>query len=469
MRGSWRFWRDTRGSGVDLGDGRRHNFKMNHLWGPFVGHRSIAATLSLLAGLGALSFSACVDQQTANKMSRNPANLSSTDGRASGADGNAVESAFTSLISKDDISMSVGTEITNNRFPAESQFAVGSIPVMGRVQYAFEPEAQAYMEKLLTQYRPDFGVFVAMDAKTGRVLTMASRTQGDAAAENLALKASFPAASIFKVVTAGAVLDTDKVKPNTRIAFNGASHTLYRRNVIDAKENRWTRRMTIREAFGSSVNTIFGKLGLFYAGPETLRAYAERFHFNHPIRSDIPIQTGYARFTADDPWSVVAAASGFTLDNTMSPIQGAMIAAAVANDGVMMEPYIVDSVTNVQGEPLYQAAPKRASIVVGPETARQLRQLFEETVQSGTSRKAFRQALRARKFETVEFGGKTGSLTGLNPKGKCDWFVGYARFGDRRIAVAALTVNQVKWRVKSSTLAQLFLTDYVKTHHLSNR
>lgn len=425
-----------------------------------MGRTSLVASLTLMAGFAAFSFSACVDRHSG----QSARGVASVDEQSLSTD-----AAFRSLLSKDDISLSLGSDVTANRFPDEAQFAIGAIPVTGKLQYAFEPEGQAYMEKLLSQYRPDYGVFVAMDAKTGRILAMASRSHGDAAGENLALKATFPAASIFKVVTAGAVLDTDKVNPNTRIAFNGAAHTLYRRNVVETKENRWTRRMTIREAFGSSVNTIFGKLGLYYAGPATLRTYAERFHFNHPIRADVPVQTGYSRFTADDPWSVVAAASGFTLDNTMSPIQGAMIAAAVANDGVMMEPYIVDQVSNPQGEPLYQAAPKRASIVVGPETARQLRELFEATVRSGTSRKAFRQALKARKFDTVEFGGKTGSLTGTNPKGKCDWFIGYARFGDQRIAVAALTVNEQKWRVKSSTLAQLYLTDYVKSHQLSGR
>ncbi len=437
---------------------------MINLWGQRRSITSLAATLSLFAGFAAFSFAACVGEETSRGNSKVLANESKGDvGNETG------DSAFTSLISKDDVSLSVGAEITNNRFPAQSQFAVGAIPVLGRVSYSFEAAEQAYMEKLLLQYRPDYGVFVAMDARTGRIITMASRTQGNAGAENLALKATFPAASIFKVVTAGAVLDTEKVSPNTKIAFNGSSHTLYRRNVVDTKENRWTRRMTIREAFGSSVNTIFGKLGLFYAGPETLRAYAERFHFNHPIRADFAIQTGYSRFTADDPWSVVAAASGFTLDNTMSPVQGAMIAAAVANDGVMMEPYLVDSVTNAQGEPLYQASPKRASIVVGPETARQLRELFEHTIVSGTSRKSFRGALKKRSFDTVEFGGKTGSLTGTNPRGKCDWFIGYARFGDQRIAVAALTVNEKNWRVKSSMLAQLFLTDYVKKYHVSPR
>ena len=450
---------------------------MNQMWGQISTRGSLAATLSLFAGFAAFSFAACVGEETSRVSSRVVASDSQQESvengianrRANGGAGDSGGPAFTSLISKDDISLSVGSEITNNRFPAESQFAVGAIPVTGRLVYSFEPAEQAYMEKLLLQYRPDYGVFVAMDARTGRIITMASRTQGNATAENLALKATFPAASIFKVVTAGAVLDTEKVSPNTRIAFNGASHTLYRRNVVDTKENKWTRRMTIREAFGSSVNTIFGKLGLFYAGPETLRAYAERFHFNHPIRADFAIQTGYSRFTADDPWSVVAAASGFTLDNTMSPVQGAMIASAVANDGVMMEPYLVNTVTNAQGEPLYQASPKRASIVVGPETARQLRELFEQTVVSGTSRKSFRGTLKKRSFDTVEFGGKTGSLTGTNPRGKCDWFIGYARFGDQRIAVAALTVNEKNWRVKSSMLAQLFLTDYVKKHHVSPR
>ena len=50
--------------------------------------------------------------------------------------------------------------------------------------------------------------------------------------------------------------------------------------------------------------------------------------------------------------------------------------------------------------------------------------------------------MRKKQYEDVEMGGKTGSLTGLNPKGKCDWFVGYARYKGQRIAVAALTVNE---------------------------
>jgi beta-lactamase class D len=59
-------------------------------------------------------------------------------------------------------------------------------------------------------------------------------------------------------------------------------------------------------------------------------------------------------------------------------------------------------------------------------------------------------------------GGKTGSLTGLDPEGKYDWFVGFASHGDQRIAVAALTIHRKLWRVKSSYLARKAIENYFK-------
>ncbi|HRK06477.1 MAG TPA: penicillin-binding transpeptidase domain-containing protein [Pseudobdellovibrionaceae bacterium] len=362
------------------------------------------------------------------------------------------------LVTKEELSKHLGESVRKNQLPENIQLEIASIPVQAKVAYALDEELQRVSDRLLKNYRPDYGVIVAMDATTGRILAMSSHRSGRPSDENLALKASFPAASIFKVVTAGAVLDTQKVTPDTLVPFQGSNHTLYKRNVITQKENRWTRRMSVREAFGSSVNTIFGKLGLFYAGPEVLREYAERFHFNHPIRADVPVDVGYSRFSAEDPWSVVSAASGFTQDNTMSPLQGAMIAAAVINDGAMMEPWIIENVVDQQGNLLYSAEPRLAVHAIDATTAKAMRRLFRATVESGTSRQAFRKALRRRAFDEVEVGGKTGSLTGLHPRGKCDWFVGYMSNGTRKIAVAALTVNEEKWRVKSATLAESLFT-----------
>lgn len=356
----------------------------------------------------------------------------------------------------------LGPAIVKNEFPGEFPFVVAGDTKSLKVSYTIQEAAQNRMRRLLNQYRPDYAAFVALDAKTGRIISLLSHSRVQSDIDNLALRATFPAASIFKVVTAGAALDLNKAAPQTIVPFNGSLHTLYKRNLENTRENRWTRRMTLRKAFGLSVNMFFGKLGLFYVGPQNLHMYAERFMFNQPIPADIPVQVGYSRFSLEDPWSVASAASGFTHDNTMSPLHGALIAAAVANDGVMMAPYLVESLVSEAGTPFYQAEQKQASIVVEPRAAEDLRELFYETVRSGTSRKSFRQIKRRAMYEEVEFGGKTGSLTGKDPVGKCDWFVGYARYRDQRIAVAALTVNEKKWRVKSSMLAKLFFQDYIK-------
>lgn len=366
------------------------------------------------------------------------------------------------LFDKNILSHQIGMEIKRNEFPKTYQFVVEGDSISTKVQYSIEDSSQEYMNKLMGQYRPDYGAFVAVDATSGKILSMVSYSKLKPEIDNLALRATFPAASIFKVVTASAAIDLNKAEPDTVVPFNGAYHTLYKKNVHETKTNRWTRYMTLKDAFARSVNVFFGKLGLFYVGPEELNAYAEKFLFNRPIESDIPVQTGIAKIVADDPWSVVTAASGFTRENTMSPLQGAMIAAAVANDGVMMEPFLIDSLEDQKGDMLYKSEPRTLSVVMQPESAKELRELFRQTVRVGTSRKSFRKTIRRQLFDDIEFGGKTGSLTGNSPEGKCDWFVGYGRYRDQRIAVAALTVNEKKWKVKSSTLANLYLTRHFR-------
>jgi cell division protein FtsI/penicillin-binding protein 2 len=370
--------------------------------------------------------------------------------------------SMSSVYDKAHISSQLGSAIRANTFPTSIDYKTEGETRKVTVNYAIDPVYQAKMEKLFHLYQPDHGAFVALDARTGRILAMVSYEREGTQAGNLALQATFPAASVFKVVTASAAIDSKKASAETVVPYNGANHTLYKRNIADTSVNRWTRKITMREAFSRSVNTFFGKLGLFYVGPEALMHYAERYQFNKSIRADIPIEMGQVKLKADDPWSVVQAASGFTLNNTMSPLQGALIAATVANDGIMMEPYLVNSLSSEGGEKLYEAKAQEESVIMTPESAAEIRILMRETVRNGTSRKAFRPVVRKRQFDEVEMGGKTGSLTGLNPKGKCDWFVGYARYHDQRIAVAALTVNEKKWRVKSSQLASQFLSDYTK-------
>ncbi len=320
-------------------------------------------------------------------------------------------------------------------------------------------DLQKAMEKHFALYKPDYGAFVALDPATGRILALMSYGKEPLIASHLALRATFPSASVFKIVTATAVLDNKELSSNSLITYNGRGHTLYRRQILENAITRFTRTITLREAFGKSINTVFGKLGAFHVGKERMRQFAERFGFNTKITTDLPMQQGRA-VLPDDAFGLAESASGFTRENTMSPLQGALIAASVVQDGMMMEPYVVESLTDAQGAVMYRAEPTTIHMVMEPPTAKEVRLLMQETVRRGTSRHAFRGFFG--RFPLVDAGGKTGSLMGTDPSGKYDWFVGYAESGSKKIAVAVLTIHGKFWRVKSSYLARLAFESYYK-------
>jgi penicillin-binding protein A len=352
-------------------------------------------------------------------------------------------------------------------FPSEIDIHWRSRPVRAIVEYSFDIRLQDVMRKFISDYRPDYASFVAIDPDTGRVLSLISYSHLDPSMngrEGLATRATFPAASVFKVVTAAAAISSADFHAGSRIPVNGRNHTLYKRQVLKEDRNRWTRFMTLREAFAKSVNSAFGKLGINTVGAAELGEYAGRFGFNRTIASEIPVETGRAEMPADTPdgqnqFELAEIASGFTRETTMSPVQGALIAAAVANAGVMMEPYVVNALHSQEGELLYQAKPAVFSQSVDAKTAEEIRILMRETIFSGTSRGSFRKAMRST-LRGVEVGGKTGSLSGEHPRGKYDWFVGYGTKGGRRIALAALTIHEEYWRVKSSVLARRALEEW---------
>ncbi len=356
------------------------------------------------------------------------------------------------------------SQVIPSSFPLQMDFEMASgKKIPARIQYTYDSELQEAMEKLFRQYSPDYGAMVAMDASTGAILAILSYARDPAFKENLAVRATFPSASVFKVVTAAAAIEAQRFSADTVIPYSGRNHTLYRSHVFETRENRWTRRVTLKEAFAKSINTVFGKIGAFRVGSDELREYASRFGFNRKINADFHVDPGSAPIP-EDAWGLAESASGFTRDNTMSPLQGALIASSIANYGVLMEPYLVQSIYETsEGKSLYHAQRKVASMTVGLGTAHEMRELMQETVLRGTSRKAFHGFFR-RNLAGVVVGGKTGSLTGTSPPGKYDWFIGFAESGSRRIAVSILTVNEKQWRVKSSYLARRAFEVALRSH-----
>jgi len=330
-----------------------------------------------------------------------------------------------------------------NRFP--QHIALPDFPIRGElaVRYTIDPGLQREARRLLEKYNPDYGVLVALDPESGRVLAMASSTRDGGDPGNMTLVNSYPAASISKIITAIAAINENKATSQTIIPFNGKSTSLYKNNVFQHRDNKWTRKFSFEESFARSVNSVFGRVGALQVGGETMLDYAQRLGFNGRFASDFAFNNGAVELDTADAWQVAEMASGYTRRNTLSPLHGAALAASAVNGGHLVAPILVEGITGPNGVPLYWHDQPAKSEVMRADTAQQLKAIMRATVTRGSAKKTFARFHRGPLKDAV-VGGKTGSLTGLEPRGKYDWFVGFGELGMRKIAFAALCINKEK-------------------------
>lgn len=362
-------------------------------------------------------------------------------------------------ISEATISKVLTPSIHNKQLPAEI-----SIPEITRseklkVTYTLDEELQAEATRLLKKYNPDYGIFVAISPDTGHMLAMMDSTRDGLDHGNLSLVNTFPAASVSKIITAVAAVNENKVNGNTVIPFNGKSTTLYKKNVFNHQKNKWTQEYTLNQAFAKSVNSIFGRLGAVDLGGETMMDYAYRLGFNGRFASDFKFNNGYIDIDTNDDWQVAEMASGYTTNNTLSPLHAATLAATAINGGKIVAPVIVKSLTGPYGIPIYVHEKPATSTAMTVDASRQLKKMMQTTISWGSARKSFR-GFHKKQLEDVVVGGKTGSLTGFKPRGKYDWFVGFGERDNQKIAYAVLCINKEKWYVKSARLAREIMEYY---------
>ncbi len=367
-------------------------------------------------------------------------------------------------LNREEVSALLGNQrITSNHLKLDS-FPVFKDGKNFNVEFTLDRELQEKIEETYHRYDPSFAAFVAMDPETGKILAMVdySSEKHDG---NLALEATFPAASVFKVVTSAAAMNDGKVRPNALFPVNGRYTTLYKSNLREVV-NRWTRFITIEEAFAKSVNSVFGKIAMNRVGPDALQRYANNFGFNQKIAFDMPLQMGSAAIPTDDEFGLAESGSGYTTRQTLNPIQGAMMASAMINGGKIPAPYIVTEVTNQAGAKVFEAEPNESLFrPVDHETARHLALLAEQTVTRGTARREFRDYNHHPILSKLFVGGKTGSFTGFAPAGKYDWFVGFAQSSadpKKKIAFASMIVNRKYWKVKSYHIAREAILQHFK-------
>lgn len=306
--------------------------------------------------------------------------------------------------------------------------------------YTLNPSLQTGMKDYFKKNKVPYGVFVAMNPHSGKVLAFVEHSSKEPRAQHLALRATYPAASIFKLITASAAIEERQAGPETLIENFNPYHSAH---------------TTLADAFAASDNNAFAEVGLRYLNTKLLIGYANRFKFNQKIPFELPIQVSKIR--ADNSKRGLAnLAAGFG-NVGLSPVHAALIGSAIANNGVMVTPCLIDRVVTSSGKTVFACMPKVFATAISAQTAAQLRQMMGMTITKGTARKVFQSAWKEPALREIAMGGKTGSLTGNNPPGKVSWFVGMAPLDDPEVVVSALIINNnrsKKWQVKASNVAK---------------
>jgi peptidoglycan glycosyltransferase len=346
-------------------------------------------------------------------------------------------------------------------FPSAMEVDIDGISINALVNYTLDASLHDALAAIYRRYRPDFGAFVAIDPESGAIRTLTSFIRGEEQLDNLSVRTAYPAASVFKIITATAAIDSGKATPTTVLPYNGKSTSLYKSQVLRHQDNRWTRYPELTEAFAKSINPVFARLGIYQVGAEGLRDYADRFGFDRVLFSDFDLSPSLVSLALDDEWQIAEVASGYTKDILISPVHAAAMAAAVVNGGKLMAPHIVESLVDGARKPLYQSEITKLQQIMKPATALALKKLMMATVLQGSARHSFTNYRKDPNLREVSVGGKTGSLTGYSPRGRHDWFVGYGEASDgRKIAYASLVINKEKWYVRSAMVARLFLQEF---------
>ncbi|GAB2494929.1 penicillin-binding transpeptidase domain-containing protein [Luteococcus sediminum] len=320
----------------------------------------------------------------------------------------------------------------------------GSQPEGASLQTTLDPRAQRAAAEALGKRT---GAVVALDWKTGAVKAMVSSPSHDpnslattdlASARkawtklnadpsrpltNRATREVYPPGSTFKLVTAAAALESGMTAQST--VSSPASLTLPNtRTKLTNEVDCGGSSSTIDKALQVSCNTAFANLGL-QLGDDALRAQAEKFGFDSSLEGDLNPVT--SRFPASPDRAQTAMSAIGQFDVAATPVQMAVVAAAIANDGRVMQPYLVEQVRNPDLSTLSGNNGKRLGRAMSADNARQLQQMMVNVVEQGTGQRAA--------ISGVEVGGKTGTAQTSPERPPYAWFVGFSKDPDLAIAV----------------------------------
>ncbi|MED7928702.1 penicillin-binding protein 2 [Nonomuraea sp. LP-02] len=321
------------------------------------------------------------------------------------------------------------------------------------VEVTINPKAQKAAYDALRQSGKR-GAVIAIEPKTGAILAMVSLPTYDptelsgtdkgkvfsrydelAKAKdqpllNRTIGQTYPPGSTFKVVTMAAYLEDDSSRgPDTTV---DAPQNLPLPNTNINLPNYGgaacgSGSVTLTYALERSCNTPFGKMGM-ELGYDKMNEQTEKFGMGTQI--GVPMSVAQSDFGKEEDKAALAMASIGQRSNRMTPLQMAMIAAGIANNGTVMKPYLVNKITDAKGDTIDEADPDELTDAVSEDTASKLRQMMVSVVQNGTANLA--------QVPGVQVAGKTGTAETADGQPPHAWFISFAPADDPKIALAVI-------------------------------
>lgn len=305
------------------------------------------------------------------------------------------------------------------------------------------------------------GAVVALDPQTGAVLALVSSPGFDpnrlnqsweeinndenSPLLNRATQGSYPPGSAIKIAVAAGALEHNPALWNK--TFNNPGYIeVEGRTIRDSV--RTNSQLKLEEALAFSSNVVFVQIALDM-GAENFYNVLQSFYFNKSIPFDLPIKKSvFPSLSKLEPNALAESAIGQG-QMLVTPFHMALITATIANDGVMMEPYVIDKVVTPGGAVVSKTAPRELARPIGPQAAKLVSQGMKAVVDWGTGTRAT--------ISGVEVAGKTGSAQ--NPQGISHaWFIGFAPVENPQIALAVVVENEGAGGSKAAPIAQKLFT-----------
>ncbi len=344
----------------------------------------------------------------------------------------------------------------------------------GLAQLTLQPALQKSVEDALAAHHLPFAAAAIISIPDGKVLVLAGSSKADPSldASTLALRPWAPAASVFKVVAASALLQEGHVEPMTRVCYHGGVSSILRDNLIDMPGIDHSC-ASLSYGIGKSQNAIIAKLAVRNLHPEQLERTAAAFGFGQELGFDAEMEPSEVEIPRE-PLEFARAAAGFW-HSSLSTLHGALLAATIANHGMMPAPRIIERAVDAQGAAVQMPRlPSRR--VIDPSVAVRVGEMMLLTTTMGTARRSF-QDRKGHPYLPIGVAGKTGTLfyrgrpqdptlpgaAVLPEDGHLgySWFVGFAPADHPKIAFAVLLGNPSAWQIRAHTVARVLIADYL--------